>query len=52
MTSDPIIIGYDQLAVQGLDVLRGKTINHLIIVNENKYCGLVHIQDFIKEGLI
>lgn len=52
MTSYPVTIDYDQLAVEGLDILRGKTINHLIIVKESKYCGLVHIQDFIKEGLI
>lgn len=52
MTKNPIVIESNKLAIEGLELLKNKKINHLILVNENGYFGLIHIQDFIKEGFI
>jgi arabinose-5-phosphate isomerase len=52
MTKNPIVIESNKLAIEGLELLKSKKINHLILINENGYTGLIHIQDFIREGLI
>ena len=52
MTPDPTTIQSDTLAIDGVDYIRERKINHLIVLNEDNDFGLVHIQDLIKEGLI
>lgn len=52
MTHNPTTVQGDTLAIDGVDFIREKKINHLIVVREDNEFGLVHIQDLIKEGLI
>ena len=52
MTPDPSTIQSDTLAIDGVDYIRERKINHLVVLNEDNDFGLVHIQDLIKEGLI
>jgi arabinose-5-phosphate isomerase len=52
MTTGPQIIGTDELAVDALDLMRKKEISQLIVVNESKYLGIIHLHDLVKEGLI
>jgi arabinose-5-phosphate isomerase len=52
MTNNPISVAEDMLALDGLKLMQAKKINHLIVLGEDKnYKGMVHILDFIKEGL-
>ena len=52
MTNNPISVTEDTLALDGLKLMQAKNINHLIVSGEDKnYKGMVHILDFIKEGL-
>ena len=52
MNERPISVHEDSMAVDALSVMQNKKINHLIVTGiENSYMGIVHIQDFIKEGL-
>lgn len=52
MTPNPKSLHPDTLAIDGVSFVRENKINHLIIVNDLKLQGVVHIQDLIKEGLI
>jgi len=42
----------DAMAAQLLPLMKDKKINHMIVMNEKAYFGVVHIQDLVAEGLI
>lgn len=52
MTANPKTIGPDELAVDALDVLRRNEISQLAVIEHNKYLGIIHLHDLIREGLI
>lgn len=52
MTRNPKTIGVDELAVDALDQLRKHGITQLVVTDSNKYMGIVHLHDLLKEGLI
>ena len=52
MTKDPKTIEPDELAVDALDLLRKEEISQLVVSNNGKYLGIIHLHDLIKEGLI
>ena len=52
MTVNPKTIGPDELAVEALDHLRRHGITQLVVVEEGKYFGIIHLHDLIREGLI
>jgi arabinose-5-phosphate isomerase len=52
MTSNPQTIEPDMLAVEALDILRKKEISQLVVAENGKYIGIIHLHDLVKEGLI
>ncbi len=52
MTANPVTIEPEVLAVEALELLRKKEISQLIVTENGKYAGILHIHDLIKEGLI
>ncbi|MGH2646100.1 MAG: KpsF/GutQ family sugar-phosphate isomerase [Ginsengibacter sp.] len=52
MTVRPKIIESSQLAVDALDIMRKKNITQLIVVENNRYIGIVHLHDLVREGII
>jgi arabinose-5-phosphate isomerase len=52
MTTNPKSIGADELAVDALDLMRKKSITQLVVVDNGKYLGFIHLHDLIREGLI
>ena len=52
MTSNPKSIGPDELAVNALDMMRKHEITQLLVVKEEKYLGMIHLHDLLKEGFI
>lgn len=52
MTKMPKQIGPDALAIEALDMLRKNDISQLVVVENGKYLGFVHLHDLIREGLI
>ena len=52
MTTTPKTIAPDALAVEALDVMRKHGITQLVVTEEGKFKGIIHLQDLIKEGLI
>ena len=52
MTKNPVSVSCDLMAVEALSLMQNKNINHLIVKGAGgSYSGIVHILDFIKEGL-
>ena len=52
MTADPKTISPDELAVGALDMLRANEISQLVVSENGKYLGIIHLHDLIREGLI
>jgi arabinose-5-phosphate isomerase len=52
MTLHPKTIEASQLAVNALDIMRKKNITQLIVLENNRYAGIVHLHDLVREGII
>lgn len=53
MTVNPKFIQEDTLAVDALELMKEKNITNLFVVDhEGRYCGVIHIHDIIKEGIV
>jgi arabinose-5-phosphate isomerase len=52
MTANPRTIEAGKLAVDALDLLRKHDITQLIVAEEQKYMGIIHLHDLIREGII
>lgn len=49
---NPKTIAPSALAIDALDLLRRNNITQLIIAEDGKYVGMLHLHDLVKEGLI
>lgn len=52
MTSNPLSIQSDALAVKALEMMREKSITQLMVTENGVYVGVVHLHDLIREGLV
>ena len=52
MTISPKTISSAEMAVNALDIMRTNAITQLVVVDEGKYKGVIHLHDLVKEGLI
>ncbi|MBR4787586.1 MAG: KpsF/GutQ family sugar-phosphate isomerase [Bacteroidales bacterium] len=53
MTKEPKTIPENALIVDALELMKKKNITNLFVVdNNNRYMGVIHIHDIIKEGVI
>lgn len=52
MTAAPRSIESDELAVTALTLMRKYSISQLIVTEEKKYLGMIHLHDLIREGLV
>jgi arabinose-5-phosphate isomerase len=52
MSSKPTTIQKDALAIEALEILRTKDISQLPVMEGNKYVGVIHVHDLIREGII
>jgi arabinose-5-phosphate isomerase len=51
MTVNPKQISSAALAAEALELMRQYHINQLVVSDEGKYLGIVHIQDIMREGI-
>lgn len=52
MTKEPKTIHENALVVEALELMKKKNITNLFVVdNNNRYMGVIHIHDIIKEGI-
>ena len=52
MSKNPKQINSDALAAEALELMRNNNINQLLVADSNKYIGVIHIQELIREGII
>jgi len=52
MTLSPKTIEDDILAVDALQIMRNSNITQILVVRKDKYLGVVHLHDILKEGII
>lgn len=52
MSRSPKTIAPDQLAVNALDLMRQHEITHLAVIHDQRYTGMIHLHDLVREGLI
>ncbi|MEA5140311.1 KpsF/GutQ family sugar-phosphate isomerase [Arcicella rigui] len=52
MTVAPKSIEPDAFAVEALQIMQAKNITQLIVVENNKPLGFIHLHDLLKEGLV
>ena len=52
MTISPKAISPDAYAVEALQIMQEKNITQLVVVQDNRPLGFVHLHDLLKEGLV
>ena len=53
MSHNPKTIRENELVVKALEIMRKNSITSILVVNEeNRYVGVIHLHDIIKEGII
>ncbi|MBK7936066.1 MAG: KpsF/GutQ family sugar-phosphate isomerase [Lewinellaceae bacterium] len=52
LSASPKSIGPDALAIDALSLMRGHSITQLVVLEDGKYLGMVHLHDLIREGLV
>ncbi|MBP5547555.1 MAG: KpsF/GutQ family sugar-phosphate isomerase [Bacteroidales bacterium] len=53
MTPNPKTVSLHEYAVKALDMMRSNAITQLVVVDDNgKYTGMLHIHDILREGII
>jgi arabinose-5-phosphate isomerase len=52
MTTHPKTVAPDALAVEALDLMRKYDITQLVVADANRYLGIIHLHDLVREGLI
>jgi arabinose-5-phosphate isomerase len=52
LSANPLTVASDELVSDALDLMRSKNITQLLVVDEGKYMGVIHLHDILKEGII
>lgn len=52
MSVNPKTIDQDSLVVNALDLMRNNNITQLAVVKNDKYVGVIHLHDILKEGIL
>ena len=48
----PITISPQAMAVEALDLMRKNDISQLVVAENGKYTGIIHLHDLIREGIV
>ena len=52
MGKNPRSINADAMAVEALETMRKNNISQLLVIDNNRYAGVVHLHDLVREGII
>lgn len=52
MNINPKVIDSDAMAVEAFKLMKDLNITQLLVVDKDKYIGVVHLHDLIKEGIL
>ena len=51
MTKQPKMIQSSALVADALTILENFSITQLVVLDQNKYVGIIHLHDILKEGI-
>ncbi len=52
LSRHPLTVTSDALVSDALDLMRSRNITQLLVVDNEKYMGVIHLHDILKEGII
>lgn len=52
MTVSPKSVNPDEMAIKAFQIMEESNITQLPVLDDGKYCGIIHLHDIIKEGII
>ena len=52
MSRNPKVIGKGELAVNAFSIMEKNKITSVVVLDEGKYVGLIHIHDVLREGIV
>lgn len=52
LTATPKTIDHQEMAVEALELIREHNISQVVVTDNGKYVGFVHLHDMVREGLI
>ncbi|KAA2245015.1 KpsF/GutQ family sugar-phosphate isomerase [Chitinophaga agrisoli] len=52
MSAHPKMIEQDELAINALEKMRQHDITQLLVMEDKRYIGIIHLHDLIREGII
>lgn len=52
MTKNPKSVEEDEMAVKALELMRSNNITQLVVTKNQKYAGIIHLHDLVREGII
>lgn len=52
MSENPKTVHKDELAINAFHLMESNNITQLVVVNKEKYIGMVHLHDILREGIV
>jgi arabinose-5-phosphate isomerase len=52
MTRNPKTIGADEMAIQAFNLMDENQISQLVVMDDGRYAGMVHVHDILREGIV
>ena len=52
MSENPITVAANEMAINALDIMEKNNITQILVTDKDKYIGVVHLHDLLKEGII
>ena len=52
MSRNPKVVEKGELAVNAFSIMEKNKITSVIVLDEGKYAGLIHIHDVLREGIV
>lgn len=52
MSTSPKTVNKDELAINAFHLMESNNITQLVVVNKDKYIGMVHLHDILREGIV
>ena len=52
MSKSPITVADNEMAINALDIMEKNNITQILVTDKDKYIGVVHFHDLLKEGII
>jgi arabinose-5-phosphate isomerase len=52
MSLNPKTVDRDELAINAFQIMESNNITQLVVVKKEKYIGMIHLHDILKEGIV